>query len=178
MKLSKKLTAIFTPIASISIVAPIATSCGSKTFEIGFGDSINCLDKKKEHTSIAKYHSIKSVHNSSKLLVQVCEYEEFSASVANDADHKTLQSVYGDFIASWSFSGENAFCLECEVEDVTTPTKFVAFNFQEKNQEVCIGENLSLSDFTYRNDNGKMMLKVGENEPILSYKYHLVEATD
>lgn len=178
MKLSKILSCLV-PIATLGVATPFIASCGNNNLDLKFGDSVNCAySKEKDYTKIAKLYKKNVVFASAQLLVEQYDQKTITADTAN-AD-KTLQTVYGDFIASLSYSGSEytKFFLECKL--AADSSKFDIFNFTKPDGTLIPGENVELSKFDYYCSGDRLSIRYtpsqGSAIEAISYKYINAEA--
>ena len=182
MRLSKKLTAIFTPIASISIIAPIATSCGSKTFEIEFGDSVNCaFSKKKEFTQYAPYKKRNAIYHAAESLANQEPGKPITVGEVQDA--KTLKSVYADFVASASKVDDNRFFIRCNNASESSFASFTFYYYENDEVKEVPEESTSETNFIYEKGSDSHLViyfrnQAGTESPkFQSYTYWNCEVT-
>lgn len=156
MKLSKTLLTCLTPVATISMVAPVVVSCG-ETLEIKLGDSVNCLSKDKDWTEIAKYYKREEVYASAR---EQCEWVKPKTQVIlTDINRaKTMRQVYFDWICSLH-DARYIFCIQTVWDEENN--KFTVFNtnYQTLNEKdkpegdiiPFLVSNLDLDGFKYIN---------------------------
>lgn len=182
MKLSKKITAILAPIASVSIVAPIATSCGNKTYEIEFGDDINCEWSKKREDD-APYKTKADVHKAAE---SICEHtsEHKIKTIATANSERDIQSIYADLVASLTRDGStiDKFMLTCALHDDKKTFDYILIEYAGSTI-LDVGTDAAKTDsgiFYAINDDGKhidIMFKSSVQEvapiKIRSYRYEM-----
>lgn len=135
MKLINKFLTVLAPVAATGIVVPAVVSCGcsGSTYEINYGDSVNCKDEKGEN-----YHSLEDVKKAIQVKANKQEREtmtesEFGNVIGSLMEMEPLvlaQMLYYDLIASNVLTDITIQLTDWDSELVSDPTPHYVYSFK------------------------------------------------